>query len=150
MYHYIGAAIGSILIGFTSQKLKSRKSALIIFIISMGLLCTYYLTSSGLSPDEFYFMIFILGIAMGYWALFVTVASEQFGTNIRSTVTTTVPNFVRGTTVGMTLWWKYMSVSMGIIHSAMVVGAVVIPLAIIAVICLKESHGKDLDYLEID
>ena len=92
----------------------------------------------------------ILGIAMGYWALFVTVASEQFGTNIRSTVTTTVPNFVRGTIVGMALWWKSMSVGMGIVQSAMIVGAVVIPLAIIAVLCLEESHGKDLDYVELD
>ncbi len=150
MFHYIGAAIGSILIGYMSQKLKSRKKALIIFIAIMGLLSAYYLTSSGLSPNGYYVLIFVLGIAMGYWALFVTVASEQFGTNIRSTVTTTVPNFVRGTIVGMTLWWKSMSGSMGIIHSAMIVGAVVIPLAIIAVLCLKESHGKDLDYLEID
>ena len=150
MFHYIGAAIGSILIGYTSQKLQSRKKALIIFIVCMGILCAYYLTSSGLTPNGFYLLIFILGIAMGYWALFVTVASEQFGTNIRSTVTNTVPNFVRGTTVVMTLWWNYMSTGMGIIHSAMIVGAVVIPLAIIAVLYLKESHGKDLDYLEID
>ena len=150
MFHYMGAAIGSILIGFASQKLKSRKKALVIFISSMGLLCACYFASAGISVHMFYLLIFVLGIAMGYWALFVTVASEQFGTNIRSTVTTTVPNFVRGTTVGMTLWWKSMSPSMGMIHSAMIVGAVVIPLAIVAVLCLKESHGKDLDYLELD
>ncbi|MGZ4158532.1 MAG: MFS transporter, partial [Bacteroidia bacterium] len=150
MFHYIGAAIGSIIIGYASQKLKSRKKALIMFIASMGILCVCYFASAGISVEMFYFLIFILGIAMGYWALFVTVASEQFGTNIRSTVTTTVPNFVRGTTVGMTLWWKSMAPGIGTIHSAMVVGAVVIPLAIIAVLCLQESHGKDLDYLELD
>ena len=87
---------------------------------------------------------------MGYWALFVTVASEQFGTNIRSTVTTTVPNFVRGTTVVMTIAWKYMSPGMGIIQSALIIGAIVIPLAIIAVVILEESHGKELDYVELD
>ena len=87
---------------------------------------------------------------MGYWAMFVTVASEQFGTNIRATVTTTVPNFVRGTTVVMTIWWKSMSDGMGIVKSAMIIGAIVIPLAILAVIALKETHGKDLDYFEID
>lgn len=150
MFHYIGAAIGSILIGYISQKLKSRKKALIIFISAMGIMCGCYFASKGISVNMFYFLIFVLGIAMGYWALFVTVASEQFGTNIRSTVTTTVPNFVRGTTVAMTIAWKYMSPDMGIIKSAIIVGAIVIPLAIIAVVILEESHDKDLDYVELD
>ncbi len=150
MFHYIGAAIGSILIGFVSQKLKSRRKALIVFISAMGLLCCCYFASSGISPNMFYVLIFVLGIAMGYWSLFVAVSSEQFGTNIRSTVTTTVPNFVRGAIVGMTIWWNYMAASMGIIKSAMIVGFVVIPIAIIAVLVLKETHGKELDYIELD
>jgi putative MFS transporter len=150
MFHYIGAAMGSILIGWVSQKLRSRKKALVIFISFMGILSGCYFAAKGISVNMFYFLIFVLGIAMGYWALFITVASEQFGTNIRSTVTTTVPNFVRGTTVAMTMGWKYMSPSMGIIQAALIVGAIVIPLAITSVIVLEESHGKDLDYLEID
>jgi MFS transporter, putative metabolite:H+ symporter len=150
MYHYIGAAIGSILIGAMSQRLRSRKKALIFFISCMGIFCVVYFLAKGISPEMYYVMIFILGIAMGYWALFVTVASEQFGTNIRSTVTTTVPNFVRGTTVLMTLAWKAMSPSLGIVKAAAIVGAVVIPLAIVATLLLAESHGKDLDYVEID
>jgi putative MFS transporter len=150
MYHYIGAAIGSILIGAMSQKLRSRKKALVFFITCMGILCGIYFSAKGITPEMYYFLIFVLGLAMGYWALFVTVASEQFGTNIRSTVTTTVPNFVRGTTVIMTLCWKSMSPGMGIIEAAAIVGAIVIPLAIIATLVLEESHGKDLDYLEID
>ena len=150
MFHYIGASIGSFLIGFVSQKLKSRKKALLIFIVCMGIMSAFYFSASGISVNMFYALIFTLGIAMGYWAMFVTVASEQFGTNIRSTVTTTVPNFVRGTTVFMTIWWNYLSTGMGIIQSAIIVGAVIIPLAIIAVLFLEESYGKDLDYLEID
>ncbi len=150
MFHYIGAAIGSILIGYLSQRLASRKKALIIAIIGMGIMCCFYFSTTGMAPGMFYLIVLILGIAMGYWAMFVTVASEQFGTNIRATVTTTVPNFVRGTTVVMTIWWKSMSDGMGIVKSAMIIGAIVIPLAIIAVIALKETHGKDLDYFEID
>lgn len=150
MYHYIGAAIGSILTGFLSQKLKSRKKALIIAITCMGLISICYFLSFGISATMFYFMIFVLGVAMGYWAVFVTVSSEQFGTNIRSTVTTTVPNFVRGTTIFMTMWWKYMSPGMGIIQAAAIIGAIVIPIAIIAVFFLEESYGKDLDYIEIE
>ena len=150
MFHYIGAAIGSILIGYLSQRLASRKKALIIAIIGMGIMCCFYFSTTGMAPGMFYLIVLILGIAMGYWAMFVTVASEQFGTNIRATVTTTVPNFVRGTTVVMTIWWKSMSDGMGIVKSAMIIGAIVIPLAILAVIALKETHGKDLDYFEID
>ena len=150
MFHYIGAAIGSILIGYLSQRLMSRKKALIIAIIAMGVMCCFYFSTTGMAPGMFYLIVLILGIAMGYWAMFVTVASEQFGTNIRATVTTTVPNFVRGTTVVMTIWWKSMSDGMGIVKSAMIIGAIVIPLAILAVIALKETHGKDLDYFEID
>lgn len=150
MYHYIGAAIGSIITGFISQKLKSRKKALVIALFFLGLFCAWYFSSSGVSPQLFYIIIFIMGLAMGYWAVFVTVASEQFGTNIRSTVTTTVPNFVRGATVLMIIWWNYMSVGMGIVQSAMIVGAVVIPLAIVATFFLDETYGKDLDYMEVD
>ncbi|MCW3082968.1 MAG: hypothetical protein JWP12_334 [Bacteroidetes bacterium] len=150
MFHYIGAAIGSFLIGILSQQLKSRKKALIIFIVGMGMLTGIFLLISGLSPTAFYVLIFMLGITMGYWALFVTVASEQFGTNIRSTVTTTVPNFVRGTLVIMALCWKSMTPGMGIIKSAGIIGLIVIPIAIIATALLEESHDKDLDYLETE
>ncbi|MFI5164017.1 MAG: MFS transporter, partial [Bacteroidia bacterium] len=150
MYHYIGAAIGSVLTGFISQKLKSRKKALLIALASVAVCCGIYFNAFGVSSTLFFVIIFILGIAQGYWAVFVTVASEQFGTNIRSTATTTVPNFVRGATVLMTLWWNYMAVGMGIMKSAMIVGATVIVLAIISVLFLKESYGKDLDYIEAE
>ncbi|PJA08427.1 MAG: MFS transporter [Flavobacteriales bacterium CG_4_10_14_0_2_um_filter_32_8] len=150
MYHYFGAALGSVITGYISQKLKSRKKALWIAIISLSFLSVWYFSASGYTPEFLYLILFILGIANGYWAVFVTVASEQFGTNIRSTATTTIPNFVRGATVPVLIWWKYMSESMGIIQSSMIVGATVIVLAIVAVFFLEESYGKDLDYLETE
>jgi len=150
MFHYFGAAIGSIATGYISQKLKSRKKALWISITTLGLLSAGYFSAHAVSSDLFYFIIFLLGLAQGYWAVFITVASEQFGTNMRSTVTTTVPNFVRGATVPMIIWWNYMSGGIGIIQSAIIVGAVVILLSIVAVFFLEESYGKDLDYIEVD
>lgn len=150
MFHYIGAAFGSIITGYISQKLKSRKKALLIAIASLGCFCIWYLSAVGGTPTLFYVIAFVLGIAMGYWGIFVTVASEQFGTNIRSTVTTTVPNFVRGSIVPMIIWWNYMAADMGLIQSAIIVASVVIPLAIMAVFFLQETHGKDLDYMEVD
>jgi hypothetical protein len=93
-------------------------------------------------------MCFLLGAATGYWALFVTVASEQFGTNIRATVTTTVPNFVRGAVIPITLSFKSIELIYGAVNSALIVGLVCIALAIIATLSLKESFSKDLNYIE--
>ena len=150
MYHYAGAAIGSIITAWLSEKLRSRKKALWIAIGALAVCCGWYFMSTGASPAMYYFISFILGICMGYWAVFVTVASEQFGTNIRSTVTTTVPNFVRGTLAFMSVWWLHMAVDngMGAIKSAVIVGSVVFAIALVAVFFLEESHGKDLDYTE--
>lgn len=150
MYHYIGASIGSLTTGMLSQVLKSRRKAILISLTALTFIIATFFSMSGASAVFFYFIIFILGVAQGYWAVFVTVASEQFGTNIRSTVTTTVPNFVRGSLVVMTLAWNAMAVSIGIVHSAMIVGGVVMILAFISIYHLKESYGKDLDYIEVE
>ncbi len=99
MFHYIGAAFGSLITGYLSQKLRSRKKALFIAIACLACFCAWYFLAKGITLELFYTITFIFGLAMGYWGVFITVASEQFGTNIRSTVTTTVPNFVRGATV---------------------------------------------------
>ncbi|MCW3070493.1 MAG: transporter [Bacteroidetes bacterium] len=148
MFHYSGAAFGSIITGYLSQKLASRKKALIIALLALGSFCAWYFMAEGISTTVFYFITFALGLAMGYWAVFITVASEQFGTNIRSTVTTTVPNFVRGATALMTLWWTSMSGGMGILQSAIVIAVIVIPLGIASTFFLEESYGKNLDYTE--
>jgi putative MFS transporter len=148
MFHYTGAALGSVFTGILSQKLKSRRKA-IAFAVCMVALCTaWYFSARGASTTLFYVIMFWLGMAQGYWSMFITVASEQFGTNIRSTVTTTVPNFVRGATVGMILCWNYLSAGSSIITAAIVVGSVVIGLALLAVWGMEETHGKELDYTE--
>jgi hypothetical protein len=79
--------------------------------------------------------------------LFVSIASEQFGTNIRSTVTTTVPNFVRGAVIPITALFKILEI-FGSVNAALLTGAVCIALAIWALRDLKETFGKDLDYIE--
>jgi MFS family permease len=150
MYHYIGASIGSLVTGFLSQWLRSRKKSILIALSVLTLSMIGYFYSFGANSTFFYLIIFILGLAQGYWAMFVTVASEQFGTNIRSTVTTTAPNFVRGSLVLMTLGWNSLAISMGIWNSAIIVGAIVMLLAFISVFNLKETYGKDLDYIEVE
>lgn len=149
-YHYIGASMGSMVISLISQQLKSRKKAIAIALSALTAISGWYFMSTGISSDRFYFILFVLGMAMGYWSIFVTVASEQFGTNIRSTVTTSVPNFVRGSAVLMLISWQALEPAFGIINAAIIVGSVVVSMALIALMYLDETYGKDIDYIEED
>jgi len=149
MYCYIGIALGDIVAGFLSQIWKSRKKVMLVFLLLTGVSIVVYLNAEGMNPQQFIWLALFLGFTSGYWATFVTIASEQFGTNLRATVTTTVPNFVRGSLVLATISFTALKPSMGIINSAMLVGFVSIIIALIALSQLKETFGKDLDYVEI-
>jgi MFS transporter, putative metabolite:H+ symporter len=149
MYAYIGLSIGDLLSGILSQVFKSRKKIVMGYLVGTIVLCSIFLFAKGLTANAYYFMCFLLGCATGYWALFVTIASEQFGTNIRATVTTTVPNFVRGAVVPITLGFKTMELTMGSVQSAVIVGVICVGLAMIATWSIKETFSKDLDYLEL-
>jgi len=96
----------------------------------------------------FYTICVLLGLAIGYWAVFVTIAAENFGTNLRSTVTTTVPNFIRGSVVPITLLFGFLRSSMGMIYAALLVGVLTIIIAAISLYNLDETFGKDLNFLE--
>lgn len=148
VYHYIGASLGSLLWSVLSQWLHSRKKSLWYAIGSLILFGVAYFCSFGLSPFMFYLIIFLLGVSEGYWIIFITVASEQFGTNLRATVTTTTPNFVRGSTILSTNLFRFLSASRGIWQGALFTGIICISLAVFALFKLDETYGKDLDYLE--
>ncbi len=148
MFCYLGLIFGDFSSGFLSQILKSRKKAIFIFMLmSMAGIGLYFL-QGGQSPAFFYGVCTFLGFAGGYWAIFVTVAAEQFGTNLRATVATTVPNFVRGMVVPITtvflLGRHYLSME----SSALVVGAICLVAAFAALSGLEETFHKDLDYFE--
>jgi MFS transporter, putative metabolite:H+ symporter len=147
-YMYSGLAIGDIACGLLSQLLKSRKKAIYIYLTAAVAMAWLYLKTNGLDTQTFYFLCFTLGLVAGYWALFVTVASEQFGTNLRSTATTTIPNFVRGAVVLINMAFLSLSKNYGIVNSAIIIGLVCFILAFISNYNLKESFYNDLDYLE--
>ena len=149
MYCYIGIAIGDIVAGVLSQIWRSRKKVMLLFLLLTGVSIVVYLNAEGMNSQQFIWLVLFLGFASGYWATFVTIASEQFGTNLRATVTTTVPNFVRGSLVLATLSFTALKGSLGIINSALVVGFVSLAIALFALYQLKETFGKDLDYLEV-
>lgn len=149
MYCYIGIAVGDIVAGFLCQLLRSRKKVMLIFLLLTAVAIVVYLSANGLSPETFIWLSLFLGFASGYWATFVTIASEQFGTNLRATVTTTVPNFVRGSVVAVTISFQFLKGEVGILQSAMIVGFVCLAIALIALSQLKETFTKDLDYVEV-
>lgn len=147
---YAGLAIGDLSSGLLSQWMGSRRRIVALYLLFTGLLVAIYGTLSGVTPTTFYTICFFLGVGTGYWALFVTIAAEQFGTNMRATITTSAPNFVRGSVVPLTMSFKALSPSVGLIASAMIVGFVSLLIAFFALWKMDETFGKDLDYYEVD
>ena len=150
LYGYLGMAVGDLLSGLTSQVMRSRRKAIAIFLALSLAVDVVYLTTTGLSPTAFYVLCGLLGVTSGYWVLFITMASEQFGTDIRATVTTTTPNFVRGLLVPLTSLFLLLEGGLGAAGSAGVVAAISFVVGFGSLASLAETYGKDLDYLEPD
>ncbi len=147
-YGSVGLALGDLLSGLLSQALKSRKKAVLVCLAVAFICMCLYLFVAGLSVNFIYGICFVLGMAVGYWAVLITMAAEQFGTNIRGTVTTTVPNFVRGSAVLCTLGFLKLKQTFAVSQSAFYVGLICFLLAGWALYRLQETYGKDLNYLE--
>ncbi|MHA8070503.1 MFS transporter [Aquirufa ecclesiirivi] len=149
MYCYVGLSVGDFASGYLSQVLKSRNKAVMTYLIIAWILTIYFLYAmSDISVVYGNIMITLLGFFGGYWAVFLTSSSEQFGTNLRMTVTTTVPNFVRGALIPISLLFKFLIPSVGMVNSAAIVGALCFGLSIWSVSHLKETFGKSLDFIE--
>jgi MFS transporter, putative metabolite:H+ symporter len=148
MFTYIGLAVGDLVSGAASQVWRSRKRIVGYFLSLTTLGVVAFFTLAGTSLTAFYACCTVLGFATGYWAVFVTIASEQFGTNIRATATTTVPNFVRGAVVPLTSAFQVGAVVLGVVGSAAIVGAAALAVAFVSLRGLDETFGKDLDFLE--
>lgn len=148
MYAYIGLSFGDLLSGLLSQLFKSRKKIVFLYLFFTAVVTLLFLFLQNMSTSTYYMFCFLIGTATGYWALFVTMASESFGTNIRATVTTTVPNFVRGAVVPITLSYKSLEATMGNINSALIVGMVCIGLAFVSLFFIPETFGKDMQFTE--
>jgi putative MFS transporter len=150
LYTYIGIAVGDIFAGILAQITKSRKLTMAVFLVLSVVSVVVYLSSKGLTAGHFVWLCFFMGCSVGYWATFVTIASEQFGTNIRSTVTTTVPNFVRGSLIPINLGFTALVVHYGMITSGYIMMGILTVIALLSLSQLKETFGKDLNYVEIN
>jgi len=152
MFCYLGLVFGDLSSGLLSQVLQSRKRVVLFYLLlTIGAIALYFLQGSR-SAEFFYGVCLVLGFSIGYWAIFVTVAAEQFGTNLRATVATTVPNFVRGMVVPITMLFQFFRVHfgehLGLQGSALTVGGICLIVAFIALASLEETFHKDLDYFE--
>ena len=145
---YLGLTAGDFASGALSQFARSRKRIVFAFLLLTLAAVGVYFAARGVSREMFYAIIFLLGVGIGYWAIFVTIGAEQFGTNIRSTVATTVPNFVRASIVPITLSFQWLKEPMGMVPAAIVVGVACVAISLWALAGLEETFGKDLDYIE--
>lgn len=151
MFAYIGLALGDFASGMLSQKLKSRKKVIALFLMFTTAAVFYYLyLPIGMSAKHFYSLCILLGFSTGYWAVFVTVGAEQFGTNLRNTVATTAPNFVRGSVVLLTMGFEFLRQNIGfdLRQAALAVGVFALALAFLALSGLDETFSRNLDFFE--
>lgn len=153
MFAYAGIALGDILIGLLSQQLKSRKQALLIFyLLTIG--CLFFFFSPYNNSDtSMYTICGLLGFSTGFWAIFVTMGAEQFGTNLRATAATTIPNMVRGALPLLNILFLNVfqkSWDWSLLKSGIVTGAITIIITLVAFYFTEETFHKDLDFVESD
>lgn len=148
MWAYVGISIGDFASGFISHALHSRKKAILYMMLFTIIGVILLLFSGEKSENMYYFYCAWLGLGTGYWAMFVTVAAEQFGTNVRSTATTTVPNMVRGLLPVMLIGFDYFKLNNSVILSATFIGIIAFGLGIYATVTISETHNKEMDFVE--
>ncbi len=148
MWCYVGLSMGDLASGVISHKLHSRKKAvfLLMFISFIGSIV--YLFGGIRESDTIYGLCVVIGFGIGYWAMFVTIGAEQFGTNLRATAATTVPNMVRGTVVGMTTLYSVFKGSFSVVEAGALVGAICYTIGFYSTLTIPETHNRDLDFLE--
>ena len=149
MFAYAAISVADVLAGILSQWMKSRKKAMLFFYCLTALfIVLFFITKGGGSATNLYILAAGLGFATGFWAIFVTMGAEQFGTNLRATAATTVPNFVRGMLPLMIILCNALRSKTDYITGTWIAGIIIMAIAIIALYNTKETFGKDLDYVE--
>ncbi|MFZ4466675.1 MAG: MFS transporter [Phycisphaerales bacterium] len=145
---YGGVVVGDVLSGTVSQLLQSRTRTIVGFLALLAASIALFAALAPRGPEWFYGMMAVVGAATGFWAIFVTTASEQFGTNLRATAATSAPNFVRAMAVPITSIWLAMKPGMGAAQATWVLGICCVSVGILCALALDETFHRDLDYLE--
>ncbi len=150
MYAYIAISIGDVLAGLLSQLLKSRKKALYVFYaLTAVMIALYFSQNEHSSSSQMYWIAAGLGFATGFWAIFVTMGAEQFGTNLRATAATTIPNMVRGALPLMLLLFNWLQNYFSYIHSGLITGIIVMIISVVSAAFTEETFHKEMNYVEV-
>jgi len=148
LYCYAGIAVGDVFSGLLSQYLRSRRKSIAVSLVLLIAASLAFTQTHPSTQAEYYALCSFLGFAAGYWAMFVQLGAEQFGTNLRATAATSLPNIVRGLTIPVTAGFLAMKPALGLTGSGLVVMAVVLALAFLGVFMVRETFSADLDYIE--
>lgn len=148
LWGMMGMTLGDVLCGLLSQYLKSRRRAILVGLAMGSILIVAYLFGVGTNTKLFYLACFFLGLTGGYWAVLITFTAEQFGTNLRSTAATSVPNFIRSSVIPLNFSFLFLRGHFGSQYSALILAGIVFSLAMLAIYLLAETFGKSLDFLE--
>jgi MFS transporter, putative metabolite:H+ symporter len=148
LWYYLGLTVGDLTTGYLSQRLANRKGVMAAFLAITALAGAAYFVFGGHSLGTYYALCFALGWSSGYWAVFITMSAEQFGTNLRATVAITAPNFVRAATVPLTIAFRQLGPQIGMRNAAVLLGSVSLVIAALSLRQLEETYGKDLDFVE--
>lgn len=151
MFAYAAIAIGDMLVGLVSQYFKSRKKALLIYYMLTIVGLVLFFSGYNRSDSTMYAICTLLGFSTGFWAIFVTMGAEQFGTNLRGTAATTIPNMVRGALPLINMMFLDLfqkSWGWNLVYSGIITGIVVMTITLIAYYFTEETFHKDLNYVE--
>ncbi|WP_025763385.1 MFS transporter [Dyadobacter tibetensis] len=148
MWCYVGLSAGDFASGFLSHFLASRKKAVFILMSLTLIASSVYLYGGIQQARHLYAVALLLGLGIGYWAMFVTIGAEQFGTNLRATAATTIPNMVRGTVIGMTTLFGLFKQSFSVLDAGALVGLICFVIGYYSILTIPETHGRDLNFLE--
>ena len=91
-----------------------------------------------------------MGFGCGYLSVFVTSTSEQFGTNLRVTITATVTNFMRGAVVLLIPLHQFIEsfFKTNLTTGVAITGVIIWTLALLSIVLINETFGKNLNYIE--
>jgi MFS family permease len=148
LWAYVGVVVGDVASGLISQLLRSRTRTILGFLALLAASLALFFAIAPRGATSFYGMICLVGVATGYWAVFATMASEQFGTNLRATAATSAPNFVRAMAVPITSIWLAMKPGLGAVQATWILGILCVSVGLLAALALDETFTRDLDYLE--
>ncbi|SHG71607.1 Major Facilitator Superfamily protein [Chryseolinea serpens] len=158
LFVFAAQVAGNLVSGFFSQYLQSRKKVIFIFMAGSLLFALTLLLGPIEHATEYYILCLCLGFCSGYWTLFITVAAELFGSNLRATVATTVPNFVRATIIPLSSLFIFLKgylvdnmnadINTGTLRAALITGLITYALGMVALLYLEETFKKDMNYIE--